>query len=1050
LATTTVDLKVALNMTIGGVPVMLQAELDQKADETIYTFDGSIQNAEIPLGDFLTYIGQQFEVSVLLPPEMNLKAKIDYVVGQIIYTKPKTGDPTTELGAAAKFELTAYDRTYVLKFYADSILKGQKQAANPYVVGASIETDLKFADLPLVGNISGIKDLALTELGFSYTNTKTTKETPAVNFQIPQVTASDNPLYTRSDPNAREAKIYTITSTSTPQNFALSSGGFSLTVGLVNTVTGATMANFALPMALPAAPPPAELPAPAEYYPKTTSPPATPVHWIDINKTFGPVNLKQIGLNYSQGEATFGFSAGFTVGGFALALQGLSITFPMPLPGSPAGHTVSFDLEGLAINFTSGALSIGGAFLKVLQNGVTNYYGMVSVQASKFGFKALGGYAPAHDDVAASFFLYANIQIPLGGPPFLFVTGLAGGFGINRSLILPTLDELPGYILLPYKAPKQQATAGETFATVLPVLEKVFIDQPGQYWVAVGIQFTSFEMISAFALVTVAFGVDLQIALLGSCAMTLPTGAPNPVAYVEIDIMASFTASSGLFAIQGKLSPASYLFGGFCKLQGGFAFYIWLTGDYKGEFVVTLGGYNPAYTPLDYYPLVPRLGMSFGLGPFQVVGQAYFALTPAMFMAGLTLTATWNAGPIKAWLDAGMDFLISWAPFYYQAGAYISIGCSVNLGLFTLSVNVGAGLTIWGPAFGGKAIVDLDVITFTIAFGSTAPNVLPVDWKKFKSNFLPADKTETRTNRLMAAGAFGVDPAVVSNIIKASVTEGLDDSEVTGRNGVVYDWILDPNKFEILTNSTIPANNAEWTMTSGVYKIPPTVSSYNPPVVDVSNGPYLSLPVGTKTFSPEQVWNPTVNIAPMDLVDVTSYHTITLTREGAIVTAVSAEPMLLNTTAALWAENKPEKTVDDAALVEYSLVGFLITPIQRVPDSTSAVPILQLLFAKGFKTGFKYTGPQVDKSYTVSSTVDPITHELKIEISGAHTLELKNENYILSALADLWVAGKRDTILTDLNLNGFSTYTPAQIDVGVLAKDTALVDWPMVELLGSV
>ena len=80
---------------------------------------------------------------------------------------------------------------------------------------------------------------------------------------------------------------------------------------------------------------------------------------------------------------------------------------------------------------------------------------------------------------------------------------------------------------------------------------------------AAGISFTSFEMIDARAVVSVSFGVDLQIGVVGTCAMTFPTGDPYPVAYVEIDVVASFTPSTGLLAVDGKLSPASYLYGGF-------------------------------------------------------------------------------------------------------------------------------------------------------------------------------------------------------------------------------------------------------------------------------------------------------------------------------------------------------------------------------------------------------------------------------------------------------------------------------------------------------
>ena len=118
--------------------------------------------------------------------------------------------------------------------------------------------------------------------------------------------------------------------------------------------------------------------------------------------------------------------------------------------------------------------------------------------------------------------------------------------------------------------------------------------------------------------------------------------------------------------------------------------------------------------------MVPRLGISFSLGPIKVLGQAYVALTPGAFMAGIALQATFDAGPISAWFTAGLDFLIAWAPFHYQAHAWVAIGCKVDLGLFSLRIQIGADLQIWGPPFGGQAIVDLDVVSFTIAFGAPA------------------------------------------------------------------------------------------------------------------------------------------------------------------------------------------------------------------------------------------------------------------------------------------------------------------------------------------
>ena len=791
------------------------------------------------------------------------------------------------------------------------------------------------------------------------------------------------------------------------------------------------------------------------------SAPSSSMVWIDIQKQFGIFQFDRIGAGYENNVLSFALDAGVTLGPLTFTMSGLSVGSPL------TKFKPEFNLSGLGLQFPRPPLEIGGAFLKTREQSdageITSYYGQVIIKAASFAFKAIGGWAPEADP--ASFFIYLSLDAPIGGPPFFFVTGLAGGMGINRSLRMPTIDELPSYLLLPQNAPKPAATPQATVANVLPQLQKIFVNQPGQYWLAAGIKFTSFEMIEAFVLLTVAFGVDLEIALLGSCSMTFPTREAYPVAYIEIDVIASYRPATGLLAVDGKLSPASYLYGGFCKLSGGFAFYAWFSGENRGNFVVSIGGYHPAFKKPDIYPSVPRLQMDFALGPFRVTGQAYFALTPSMMMAGIRMSAVWSSGPIRAWLDAGLDFLISWAPFHYEASAFINIGCSVDLGLFTLSVSVGAGLYIWGPPFGGRAEVDLDVVSFTISFGAEPIAPPPVGWNTFKNKFLPQDsKTPARVQQQRAGRRALALPSLAEentdteeNTIKGSVSTGLMQTDVGG-----FNWILDPNHFSILTNSTIPANNGEWALSaSTVFKVPNTVSSYNPPNV-TPDQPYLKLPANTKTFSKTEVWNPTVNIAPMGQKNVKSYQKIQVNKRvkgdragvfSMFFTELAVTPVLLDSSTALWGEDKKpqDKTPNDPLLAPSALTGFLITPIPRKPSSVNDVPLIELLFAGGFSTGFTYQKAVVDPDYTVTSSIihEKDKHELKINISGKHTAELKNENYILSSLIDPWVTDQRASILNDLAANGFSTYKANEIDLNTFATKTALTDWPAVKMIGS-
>ncbi|MEM0995440.1 MAG: DUF6603 domain-containing protein [Bacteroidota bacterium] len=1071
MANTDIDLTIGLNLQIGSVPVSLSAQVETDSDKDVYTFGGSVQDAVIDIGSFISYVGQQFGAEVELPPELNLEADIDYVAGQVIYTKPKGSNAdkaTTELGVAAKFDLVYENggnpETFTLSFYADTILTADSDTKT-YVFGGAIDTDLAFKDLPLIGSIPVVNEYVLKHLGFSYTNADPAEnDGKPVTFHLPQVSQADNPLKTEGSPPSRESNTYTIDNSGDATTFKLNNKGFAFTAGFMKEGSDAAEDNFALPMALPTTTPPS---TPASYYQSDgnvdASPPDSPINWIEVNKTFGPVDLQKIGLNYRAGEATFGLSAGFTVAGVALDLEGLAITFPLPLPGMPAGNKVAFDLQGMGLDFSKGSFNIGGAFLKAEIDGITNYFGQAIIQIAKYGLKAIGGYAPAQGDDPAAFFLYANLEVPLGGPPFLYVSGLAFGFGVNYQLNLPTIDTLPGYLLLPGNAPKQPDKPADAFSGVLGQLaggtNPVVQNAPGQYWVAAGIQFTSFNLISAFALVTFSFGVDFQVGLLGSASITLPTGSPDPLGYLEIDLVASFTPDSGVLAVAGVISPASYILGDYVKLSGGFAFDIWFSGEHAGDFVATLGGYYPSYDKPDWYPTVPKLALAFALGPFQAAGSAYVALTPSLLMGGMQFKATYALGTIKAWFSAGVDFLLGWAPFFYRADAYVSVGCSVDMGLFTLKVSVGADLQVWGPPFGGKAEVDLDIVKFTISFGSEQPNPIPVSWDNVKENFLPgADSLAVGAPRSQSMARMAAAPvaAAQSDIVSVSVQTGLLQTDVQDAEGRSWNWILDPNQFQIVTATTIPANLAQWaTGASGAAALPNVLADYNTEPPSVGDIPYLALVDPDDHFSSTEVWNPNLNVRPMQLKQVKSTHTIALIKADAdgvfndYIAVVEIQPVLGAAAAALWGDPDTADDVNGDTLLPDTLLGFNVVPLPRNPDRVSSVPLIQLLFTVGNETTFAHTGSQPDPDYTVTASVDPPEYELVMRVRGAKKKNFTDRNFVLDTLTNNWVTRQRNGVLDDLTANGFRTLTPDEIDLAVMASTERLTDWPQVGLLGD-
>jgi hypothetical protein len=486
--------------------------------------------------------------------------------------------------------------------------------------------------------------------------------------------------------------------------------------------------------------------------------------WIEVQKTFGPLELRRIGGEWHDGKLGFLLDAGVELLGLKVALAGLRVSVAPARLANLKVEDLEFGLDGLEIGFKGGPISISGAFLKTPDGG---FAGTALIRAEMFAIAAMGAYAqtpPPNRD--PSLFIYGAYIGVIGGPPCFVVQGLAAGFGYNRGLTVPPVEEVHKFPLVSLVMSSAGGSASPTPATGsgggsasllgqlsgnhFPVLQ-------GQYWLAAGIKFTSFKLIDAFALLTVQFGVRFELALLGVATMQQPPkveGVPTkPFVMVELALSVRFAPDDGLFAARAVLTSNSYLFDTRCKLTGGFAFCIWFKptdpkfldhSDHSGDFVLTLGGYHPRFQVPDHYPRVPRVGFNWQL-PDQgvtVKGEGYFALTPSCLMAGCRLTAIYHSGDFAAWFEANADFLMAWAPFHYEADIGIWIGASytARVGEITevISFQLGASLSIWGPEFAGIAYIDLGIAAFTVHIGAdTSRTPEPLKWHEFCGRFIP-------------------------------------------------------------------------------------------------------------------------------------------------------------------------------------------------------------------------------------------------------------------------------------------------------------------------
>ena len=146
----------------------------------------------------------------------------------------------------------------------------------------------------------------------------------------------------------------------------------------------------------------------------------------------------------------------------------------------------------------------------------------------------------------------------------------------------------------------------------------------GSFWLAAGVRFSSFVVVNSAAVVYVALDRGFEIGILGVSRMALPA-EDFAIASVELALKARFSTAEGVLSVQAQLTDNSYLFSPDCQLTGGFAFFLWFS---TGKFVLTLGGYHPAFTKPPEFPDVPRLGFNWSVADAIVIkGGAYFALT---------------------------------------------------------------------------------------------------------------------------------------------------------------------------------------------------------------------------------------------------------------------------------------------------------------------------------------------------------------------------------------------------------------------------------------
>lgn len=511
--------------------------------------------------------------------------------------------------------------------------------------------------------------------------------------------------------------------------------------------------------------------------------------WLTVQKSFGPMYFEKVGLVYKRGQMHLTPQFTIEVSSLLLSLNALSIATSL------TDFAPEFNLDGFGLELISKGLEISGAFLVVEGQNYSEYLGTATVGLktgkggkSALSLSAIGSFADYAGSGEFSLFLYLAADFPLGGPPFFFVTGVSAGFGYNRDLIVPPLEEMAEFPLVAQAIegvePIDPDNTEQIITEQLEALEVYIPPLTEAGFGAIGLKFTCFKVIDGFGLVTFAISqTEFELNLLGIGSLSLPTSIGNkePIAMAEVAIQARFNPTEGVLMLRGQLTPNSYIFSRDCVLTGGFAYGFWFAPPRVGDFVFTQGGYHPRFQARDLYPDVPRLGMDWQIDHHaHTIAQVYFALCGHGVMAGGLLDIAYRAGTIWASFAVGADFLLGWAPYHYD----ISLHAHVAAGMGCVSVGLGLDIHFWGPDFGCKFKFRILLVKITIKIGdqsSVYPN--PIGWDEFQETFLPQE----------------------DDVCSITAIDGLVKQFVESGEEI---WAINPTTFELSTDSLIPSKQA--------------------------------------------------------------------------------------------------------------------------------------------------------------------------------------------------------------------------------------------------
>ena len=281
------------------------------------------------------------------------------------------------------------------------------------------------------------------------------------------------------------------------------------------------------------------------------------------------------------------------------------------------------------------------------------------------------------------------------------LTGVGGLIGVNRTMVVDVLrdgikNKTVDSILFPKNPIANTPKIISDLQAIFPPAEGRFVFGPMAKIIWGG----------GYPILTIELGIlielpsPIRLALLGKITLALPKKekpADEVIVYICLDIIGTIDFDKGEASVNGVLTDSRIaLF----TLTGGMA--LRLRWGRDPVFIMSVGGFNPRFTPPPGFPALDRLAIQLnyekdGLRAMLRL-QTYLAVTANTFQLGARIDAYAEVSKAKVAGFLGFDALVEFLPFHFIVDLYG--GVAVQAYGFSFSVDILLTLSGFGPVLG--------------------------------------------------------------------------------------------------------------------------------------------------------------------------------------------------------------------------------------------------------------------------------------------------------------------------------------------------------------